>query len=171
MAENLTSILPNLPPILGKKKMKAPKEASQYLFEGLLLTGTPTDTFGDFYRDHVRYAAGGRLPADALKAAYEAWADERDLSTSSPRTIRSFMEANGHRHSKSSTIFYRDAVLGDFAGQPVPARSMPVTDGRKVRDAVSVTLDDLDQIITELQGMRSRMARIKATLTPKGGVR
>lgn len=151
--------------------MKAPKEGPQYLFEGLLLTGTPTDTFGDFYRDHVRYAAGGKLSADELKAAYEVWADERDLATSSSRAIRSFMEANGHRHAKSSTIFYRDAVLGDFAGQPVPPRSMPVTDGRKVREAVSVTLDDLDQIITELQGMRARMARIKSALSPKGAGR
>ncbi len=149
--------------------MKAPMKGPQYLFEGLLLAGTPSDTFGDFYRDHVRYSPDGRLPADQLKAAYEAWADERDLATSSPRTIRTFMEANGHRHSKSSTIFYRDAMLGDFVGQPVPARSLPVANGRKVRDAVSVTLDDLDQIITELQGMRSRMARIKASLTLKGG--
>jgi len=139
----------------------------QMQFEGLLLTGSPSDTFADFYRDHVRHADGTRLSADKLKAAYEAWADERDLATSSSRAIRSFMEANGHRHSKSSTVFYRDAVLGDFAGQPVPARSMPVTDGRKVREAVSVTLDDLDGIISELQGMRSRLARIKATMTPR----
>lgn len=151
--------------------MKAPKDSSQYLFEGLLLTGAPSDTFGDFYRDRIRFAAGGRLKADDLMVAYKAWADERDLATSSTRAIRAIMEANGHRHAKSSNVFYRDAVLGDFEGQPVPARSMPVADGRKVREAVSVTLDDLDQIITELQGMRSRMARIKVSLTPKGAAR
>lgn len=145
--------------------------SSQMQFEGLLLTGSPSDTFADFYRDHVRHSPGTRLAADKLKAAYEGWANKHDVATSSPRAIRSFMEANGHRHSKSSTVFYRDAVLGDFAGQPVSARSMPVTDGRKVREAVSVTLDDLDQIITELQGMRARMARIKVALSPKGSGR
>ncbi|MCP1470983.1 hypothetical protein J3E64_002680 [Sphingobium sp. OAS761] len=144
-------------------------KSSQYQFEGLLLTGSPTDTFADFYRDHIRHADGARLAAEQLKAAYERWADDRDLATSSPRAIRSFMEANGHRHRKSSIVFYLDAVLGDFEGQPVPARAIPVTDGRKVREAVSVTLDDLDQIITELQGMRSRIARIKAAVTPWSG--
>lgn len=159
------------PPIYPSHFREEEMKSSQYQFEGLLLTGSPSDTFADFYRDHVRYAEGARLGADQLKAAYEAWADKLDLATSSPRAIRAFMEANGHRHAKSSTVFYRDAVIGDFAGQPVPARSMPVTDGRKVREAVSVTLDDLDQVITELQGMRARIARIKASLTPKGAGR
>ena len=149
--------------------MKSSQKEPEFQFEGLLLTtGAPSDTFPNFYRDHVRYQAGTRLGAEQLKAAYEAWADKQDLPTSSPREVRRFMELNGHRHSKSNTVFYRDAVLGDFAGQPVPARSMPLADGRKVREAVSVTVDDLDQIITELQAMRARMTRIKATLTPKG---
>jgi len=77
------------------------------------------------------------------------------------------MRVRGRFYQQGRAVFYRDAVLGDFAGQPVPARSMPVTDGRKVREAVSVTLDDLDGIISELQGMRSRLARIKATMTPR----
>lgn len=142
--------------------------SSQMQFEGLLLTGSPSDTFADFYRDCIRPQAGARLSADALKAAYAEWADERDLTTSSAKAVRAFMEANGHKHSKASTVYYKDAVLGSFEGQPVPARRLPVIDGTKVREMISVTVDDLDQLIIELQGARARLARAKQALLPKG---
>lgn len=135
-------------------------KSSQMQFEGILLTGSPDDSFAEFYRSHVRLVPGERLPFKQLTAAYVAWADEYGLLTSSAQAVRSFMEANGHTHRKSNVIYYADAVLGEFKGDPLPKRNMTITDARPIRDAVSVMAGELDDIIAELVGMRRRLGRL-----------
>lgn len=146
---------------------------SQLKFEGMLFTGPADDTFAEFYRERIRFAEGARLSAKELSEAYVAWADERGACTSSARDIRAFMEANGHAHRKSSTVHYRDAVLGDFAGTPMPMRSIPVVDGRPMREAIRVAMDDLDALIGDMQAMRRRFERILAPAPTKrrGGIK
>jgi hypothetical protein len=76
------------------------------------------------------------------------------------KAVRRFMEANGHRHRKSSQMFYVDAVLGDFEGVALPTRSLPVVDARPMREAINVMVAELDEIIAEMQGMRRRLGRL-----------
>ena len=133
---------------------------SLFQIDGLLLTGAPGDTFADFYRSRVRFAEGARLYASDLATAYRAWCDERSVANSSDRAVRAFMETNGHKHRKSSVIYYADAMLGDFEGKPMSARTVPVSDSRPVREAINVTIADLDQTICDLQAMRRRLARM-----------
>lgn len=142
--------------------------SDQFRFEGLLLAGSSGDSFPDFYRDRVRLSPGARLTTADLREAYAAWAGERGAALGSLRAMRAFMEANGHPQSKSSVMYYRDAVLGDFEGKPMPARSLPIVDARPVREAISVMADDLDQMIGDLQAMRRRLARIMPA-TKRGG--
>lgn len=141
----------------------------QMSFEGLVLVGTASESFADFYRDHIRPQQGARLGAAELRERYAAWAEEAGQPVASARAISSFMQANGHTQSKSSLIYYRDAVLGDFAGQPLPARSLPVRDGRPVREAIDVTIDDLDQLLGELNSVRRRLARLSSAIGGAGG--
>lgn len=134
--------------------------ADQFAFEGLLLAGNERDSFPDFYRAHVRPEAGCRVTAADLRSAYVAWAETTGAIVASARATRTFMEANGHHASKSSSMFYKDTALGDFANAPMPTRVLPIVDARPVREAITVTVDDIDQIIAELSGIRRRLARI-----------
>lgn len=131
----------------------------QLHFQGMLVTARGTDSFIDFYRDRIRHAKGARLQSSELIEAHRAWAIERNVAPSSSKLIRSIMEANGHVHRKSDTIYYQSAVLGNFEGEPLPDRTWPVIDGAKAGLTLNHVLDDIDQLVDDLKALRRRIER------------